>query len=72
MKLKNCKSPRIKIKNVHVHINQKQEDVSDWVLNEFPFGNCYLPREVSDYFQQVKDERDKVKKRLENLIGKQI
>jgi hypothetical protein len=69
-KSKKSKIGKIKIKNLYYHSKEHEEDTSDWVKNIFPFGTWYLPPEVSDFFINMVDERDELKERLENLLGK--
>lgn len=63
----------------HLHLNSPiGEDASDTdVKNIFPFGTYYLPKEVSDFFQNMKnaknhleEERDELQERLDNLLSK--
>jgi hypothetical protein len=71
------KKIKVKIKNLTFAPNfSKNNDANDestdenLIKVEFPFGNFLLEPKIWELMKETRDERDELKERLDNLLGK--
>jgi hypothetical protein len=61
-----------KIKNFKITLSAKDETLDDDLVRvEFPFGKFLLHPDVWKLMKETRDERDELRERLDNLLGRQ-